>query len=69
MNLIKRRWFSRTGAALLAVGLALSACPTARAQEEPPAEGDSSGRPLDGYFGTFALAGLALFIIGKSARR
>jgi hypothetical protein len=35
---------------------------------EAPAEG-GSGRPLDGYFGTGILAFLALFIIGKSARR
>jgi hypothetical protein len=47
----------------------------ARAQAPPPdpnapAEGESSsGRPLDGYLGTAVLAGLALFIVGKSARR
>jgi hypothetical protein len=33
------------------------------------AEGESSGRPLDGYLGTTVLVGLALFIVGKSARR
>jgi len=69
MKPMKRRWMTRFGTALLALGLALSVCPTtARAQEEP-AEGESSGRPLDGYFGTGVLAALALFIVGKSARR
>lgn len=71
MKPMKRRGASRFAAAFLALGLALSACPatTVHAQEEPAAEGDSSGRPLDGYFGTAALAFLALFIVGKSARR
>jgi hypothetical protein len=70
------------GAALLArlvVMLVLSLTPilseSARAQApgDPaaatPAEGESSGRPLDGYLGTAVLAFLALFIVGKSARR
>jgi len=67
MKPMKRRWMSRFGTALLALGLALSVCPTVKAQEEP--EGESSGRPLDGYFGTATLACLALFVVGKSARR
>jgi hypothetical protein len=42
-----------------------------RAQEEAAgaAEGESKGRPLDGYLATMTLCGLALFIVGKSARR
>jgi hypothetical protein len=35
----------------------------------PAPEGEASGRPLDGYIGTTVLALLALFIVGKSARR
>jgi hypothetical protein len=35
----------------------------------PAPEGESSGRPLDGYLGTTVLVCLALFIVGKSARR
>jgi hypothetical protein len=69
MSETKRRRFARFGAGLLALSLAASACPPARAQEEPPAEGESTGRPLDGYFGAGILAFVALFLIGKSARR
>lgn len=67
MKPMKRRWMSRLGTAMLALGLALSVQPAAMAQDD--FEGESSGRPLDGYFGTATLAGLALFIVGKSARR
>lgn len=67
MNPKTRRWTRAIAAALVALGLSLSAAPAARAQE---AEGEASeGRPLDGYAGTFILAALAVFIIGKSARR
>ena len=53
MSETKRRRFARFGAGLLALSLATAACPPARAQEEEPAaEGESKGRPLDGYFGT-----------------
>jgi hypothetical protein len=51
--------------------LALTAAP-ALAQnpgEPPPAGGEASGRPLDGYLATAALAFAALFVVGKSARR
>ena len=55
-------------ALLLATGLVVSK--SARAQEEPaPAAGEGSGRSLDGYFATSFFAGLAMFIICKSARR
>jgi hypothetical protein len=58
------------------LGLALGFMPglTARsalAQNELPAgttEGEK-GRPLDGYIATACLVGLALFLVGKSARR
>ncbi len=36
--------------------------------EETPGE-ESKGRPLDGYLATITLMLLALFIVGKSARR
>lgn len=69
MNATRRRWTRLLAAGLVALGLGLTAAPTARAQEDPGAEGASEGRPLDGYFGTLILAALAVFIIGKSARR
>ncbi|WP_165231476.1 hypothetical protein [Aquisphaera insulae] len=63
-------WTSRIAPAILALGLIGGNCPVARAQDEPAAaDGEGKGRPLDGYFGTAILVGLALFLIGKSARR
>jgi hypothetical protein len=54
----------------LGTGAGLTPTP-AFAQNEPlPAEGeDKSGRPLDGYLLTGCLVGLALFLVGKTARR
>ena len=43
--------------------------PTARAQEEAPAGGESKGDPVPGYLGAGLLTMLVLFIVGKSARR
>jgi hypothetical protein len=48
--------------------MSLIFCPAVRAQNED-AEGGSKGRPLDGYIATCLLCGLALFIVGKTARR
>lgn len=56
----------------LAATFSLAVAPTpGRAQEPAPegAEGESSGRPLDGYIATSMLAFLALFVVGKTARR
>jgi hypothetical protein len=56
----------------LALALAQAPAAPARAQEDPGIEGEggeSKGRPFDGYFATSLLAGLAIFIIAKSARR
>jgi hypothetical protein len=56
---------------LLALGLTFC-CPAARAQapnDEEAAAAEGKGRPLDGYIATFMLCGLALFIVGKTARR
>ncbi|WP_165247621.1 hypothetical protein [Paludisphaera soli] len=70
MNPMRRRWTRSLATGLVALGLMLSAAPASvRAQEDPEAEGEAEGRPLDGYAGTFILAALAVFIIGKSARR
>ena len=43
------------------------ACPAQDDTNEPGA--DEKGRPFDGYLGTITLLLLALFIVGKSARR
>lgn len=69
MNATRRRWTRAIATGLVALGLTFSAVPGARAQEEGGEGEASEGRPLDGYFGTAALAGFALFVIGKSARR
>jgi hypothetical protein len=72
-----RRSIRRIAPVLLALGLTLTPISSqpARAQgpndpaAAPEGEGRGQGRPLDGYFGTAVLLGLALFIVGKSARR
>ena len=51
------------------MALGLIFCPAVRAQDEEPGGGESKGRPLDGYIATSMLCGLALFIVGKTARR
>ena len=63
------RW---SALALMALGLSLSPGFTtpALAQDEPAeAGGGEKGRSLDGYLATGVLAGLALFAVGKTARR
>jgi len=72
-----RRWMRQIAPLLLVLGLTLApavsqsarAQPPDPSQAEPEVEGKGSGRPLDGYFGTCVLLLLALFIVGKSARR
>jgi hypothetical protein len=56
----------RTG--LLALGLIMAPAAFAQDDNEPAGSGDK-GRPLDGYLATAALCGMALFIVGKTARR
>jgi hypothetical protein len=65
-----RSWWARwLASGILALGL-IGSPAVVRAQEpEPAASGDSKGRPLDGYIATGMLCFLALFIIGKTARR
>ena len=56
--------------ASLALLAALTAGPAIAQEPEPaPVPGEGSGRSLDGYFATGALAGLVMFIVCKSARR
>jgi hypothetical protein len=64
-----KRWIAPV---LLGLGLSLTPAfsPSARAQEEiPDASGGEKGRPFDGYIATCSLMLLALFLVGKSARR
>jgi hypothetical protein len=61
----------RVRSLLLFLGLTLTAAP-ALAQNPgapPPGGEESSGRPLDGYLATGALAFAILFAVGKTARR
>jgi hypothetical protein len=51
------------------VALSLIFCPAVKAQDDDAAGGESKGRSLDGYIATCLLCGLALFIVGKTARR
>jgi hypothetical protein len=62
------RWLSSLAfATALVVGL--SSAP-ARAQAEAEAgKTEESGRSGDGYIATAVLAGIALFVVAKSARR
>ena len=63
-----KRWIAP---AVLGLGLSLNPtfAPPARAQDVPDASGGEKGRPLDGYLATITLMLLALFLVGKSARR
>jgi hypothetical protein len=66
------RWSRMLAALAMATTLTFAVAPVpVFAQEPAPAEGEgeSKGRPVDGYIATSVLAFLALFIIGKSARR
>ncbi len=76
MNSLLKRWKRRLAVAVLGLGIAVAPAfsPIAGAQDpnDPnaaPAPGEGSGRSLDGYLGTLVLVLLALFIVGKSARR
>jgi hypothetical protein len=77
MNQFPKRGRGRLAVAVLGLGLvcsgALDRCVRAQNPNEPaglneePEKG--TGRPFDGYMGTSILAFLALFLVGKSARR
>lgn len=65
-----RRWTRHIAPLALGLTLALGTAPRpVLAQEEQAEEGKSEGRPWDGYIATALFAGLALFLVGKSARR
>jgi len=73
-----RAWTRRIAPVLLVLGLTLTPIIShparAQAPDEPAgAEGEpagkGTGRVYDGYIGTAVLMFLALFIVGKSARR
>lgn len=65
----RKRWSWVSWLAAGLVALSLIFCPAVRAQDEESGGGESKGRPLDGYIATSLLCGLALFIVGKTARR
>jgi hypothetical protein len=67
-NRFKKSWIAP---AVLGFGLSLTPAfsPPVRAQETPDASGEDKGRPLDGYLATITLMLLALYLVGKSARR
>ena len=67
MQRFRWSWTSWLAPGLLALGLIF--CPSARAQDEEAAAAEGKGRPYDGYIATATLCGLALFIVGKTARR
>jgi hypothetical protein len=75
MTQLLKRWTRLLAPILLAIGLLLSppASQSVSAQPQPAPEeqaaGQDKGRPLDGYLGTLCLVMLALFLVGKSARR
>ena len=64
-----KRWIAPV---LLGLGLSMTPAfsPPARAKRKHPTPGgESKGRPFDGYLATITLVLLALFLVGKSARR
>jgi hypothetical protein len=67
----QNRWKHVIAPVVLGLGLCGSPAFTApaRAQEEAADPNAEKGRPLDGYLATITLMLLALFIVGKSARR
>jgi hypothetical protein len=76
MSRICKGWARTTAPVLLASALFFAAPVPSEALaqpgvpgEEEPGGGESKGRPLDGYLATITLMLLALFIVGKSARR
>jgi hypothetical protein len=70
-----RRWSRQLAAPVLAASLTLTlalvvtATPARAQPPAPEGEEKAEGRSGDGYIATGCLAGLALFLIAKSARR
>jgi hypothetical protein len=75
MTRILNGWARATAPFLLAFSLVFSPAVHREARAQPAAPGEeemtteSKGRPLDGYLATICLVLLALFVVGKSARR
>jgi hypothetical protein len=71
MNKLSNRWKRFVAPVVLGLGLCVAPAfsPPARAQEDTADPNAEKGRPLDGYLATITLMLLALFIVGKSARR
>jgi len=72
MNNLRNGFKSWIAPVVLGLGVSLTPAfsPPVRAQQEvPDAEGGEKGRPLDGYLATITLMLLALYLVGKSARR
>jgi hypothetical protein len=74
MNSTLRRCTRPLALIVLALALTPIISPPARAQAPPeavpiPGENQGEGRPLDGYFGTFVLSFMALWVVCRSARR
>jgi hypothetical protein len=71
------RWTTVFAPVLLSTALVLTPAFSQQARAQAPADpnaaepaaGAGEGRPLDGYLATIALVMLALFIVGRSARR
>jgi hypothetical protein len=68
---LSNRWKRSIAPIVLGLGLCVAPAfsPPARAQDETAEANAEKGRPLDGYLATITLMLLALFIVGKSARR
>lgn len=73
MKRLPRIRIGRLASPALALAISLGAIGWTRpvsAQEPAPAGGEQEeGRPLDGYIATTILCGLAMWAVGKSARR
>ena len=73
MKKLSNRWKRFIAPVVLGLGLCVAPAfsPPARAQpqEETADPNAEKGRPFDGYIATISLMLLALFIVGKSARR
>ena len=66
------RWFRHLSLATtltLTLGLTTTPALAQNPGEPPPAGEGESGRPLDGYLATGALAFAAMFAVAKTARR
>jgi hypothetical protein len=70
---LSNRWKRFIAPVVLGLGLCVSPALSPRVRAQAPEEtadpNAEKGRPLDGYLATITLMLLALFLVGKSARR